>query len=207
MLPEYLLEDIINRLENAKNIALASCVCTSFKEAGKIVKSLRIVCLNEYHVGARAERPPSNFNQRVDSSASTSQIVNNSASTSSHILHNAARNDDDDGYSSSDERRPLIFRDLVVKVLKGKRCLVQLRIEIEPRLQSKSVPEGERRKTDHWLSDPLHLKQWIPSVKDTLQHLCIVDYGQQAIMRRTQILKLLSQNCEWLFLQIRSGDI
>ena len=183
-------------------------MCKSFSEAVKKIKSLRIVCLNEYHVGARAERPPSNLNLRSDSSASTSsQIVNNGASTSSHILQNSATNVDEDGYSSSEERRPLIFRDLVVKVLKDKHSLNQLRIEIEPRLQSKSVPEGERRKTDHWLSDPLHLKQWIPSVQNTLQHLCIVDYGQQAIMRRTQILKLLSQNCEWLFLQIRSEDI
>ena len=91
-----------------------------------------------------------------------------------------------------------------VQVLKDRRFLVQLRIEFEPRLESKCIPEGERRKTDHWLIDPLlHPKQWIPLVKDTSRQLCIVDYGQVLIMRRTQILKLLSQNCEWLFLQIR----
>jgi hypothetical protein len=88
------------------------------------------------------------------------------------------------------------FRQALERDLRSKRCLIQLRIEIDPKLQSKSVPAEERRQCDLWLSDPLHLIKWVPSVGKTLQHLCIVDYGIQAIMRKSSILKILSQHCE-----------
>jgi hypothetical protein len=89
------------------------------------------------------------------------------------------------------------FRQALEHDLKSKRCLIQLRIEIDPKLQSKSVPAEERQQCDLWLSDPEHLKEWVPSVGKTLQHLCIVDYGIQAIMRKSSILKILSQHCEF----------
>ncbi len=92
------------------------------------------------------------------------------------------------------------FRQALEHDLKSKRCLIQLRIEIDPKLQSKSVPAEERRQCDLWLSDPLHLIKWVPSVGKTLQHLCIVDYGIQAIMRKSSILKILSQHCEFFIL-------
>jgi len=81
--------------------------------------------------------------------------------------------------------------------LKSKRRLIQLRIEIDPQLQSKSVPAEERQECDLWLSDPRHLIKWVPSVGKTLQHLCIVDYGIQAIMRKSSILKILSEHCKF----------
>ncbi|KAH8954184.1 hypothetical protein BDL97_08G066300 [Sphagnum fallax] len=90
------------------------------------------------------------------------------------------------------------FRQVLEHDLRSKRCLIQLRIEIDPKLQSKSVPAEERRECDLWLSDPLHLIKWVPSVGKTLQHLCIVDYGIQAIMRKSSILKILSQHCKRL---------
>jgi hypothetical protein len=92
------------------------------------------------------------------------------------------------------------FRQVLEHDLRSKRCLIQLRIEIDPKLQSKSVPAEERRECDLWLSDPLHLIKWVPSVGKTLQHLCIVDYGIQAIMRKSSILKILSQHCEFFIL-------
>jgi hypothetical protein len=92
------------------------------------------------------------------------------------------------------------FRQALEHDLRSKRRLVQLRIEIDPKLQSKSVPAEERRQCDLWLSDPLHLIKWVPSVGKTLQHLCIVDYGIQAIMRKSSILKILSQHCKFFIL-------
>lgn len=219
-LPPCLIEEIINRLENARNIALARCVCKSFNKAAEQVKSIRIVCLKEYHDRLRAEiRVPTttnnlnsnsnsnpNLNERAESSAAASTSSSSSHTVDNNTLATTTNNNNNDETRRHaflpfvplvlNERKALMFREVVVKVLKNKPCLVQLRIEVEPRLQSKQVPEGERRKTDHWLSDQLYLKQWIPSVKDTLQHLCIIDYAQQAIMRRTQILKLLSLHCE-----------
>ncbi|CAM6043156.1 unnamed protein product [Sphagnum compactum] len=87
------------------------------------------------------------------------------------------------------------FREAVEQGLKSKPCIQQLRIEIEPKLQSKSVDVNERQLTDHWLSDPHHLQRWVPFVGDTLQHVCIADYGPQAMTRQSPILKIFSQNC------------
>lgn len=226
VLPQYLIEEIINRLENARNIAIARCVCKSFNEAAVRVQSIRIVCLNEYHDRVRAERrvpttnlnlnlssnpnpnPNTNANERANSSAAASTSTSSNTVNNNRLATSTNNNNNDETRrhtvspsvpSVLNERKVLMFREVVVKVLKNMPCLGQLRIEIEPRLQSKQVPEGERRKTDHWLSDQLYLKKWIPFVKDTLQYLCIIDYAQQAIMRRTPILKLLSLHCEWKF--------
>ncbi|CAM6040411.1 unnamed protein product [Sphagnum compactum] len=79
--------------------------------------------------------------------------------------------------------------------LASKQCVVELRVEIEPELQSKSVRMEEQAL---WLSHPLQLKIWVPSTGKTLQHLCIIDYGQQAIRNQSPILEILSRNCERL---------
>jgi hypothetical protein len=82
----------------------------------------------------------------------------------------------------------------MVQDLRRKLFLVQLRIEIDPKLQSKSVPAEEQALL---LSNPCQLKKWVPSTGNTLQHLCIIDYGQQAIMKTSSILEILSRNCEF----------
>ncbi len=81
-----------------------------------------------------------------------------------------------------------------VKDLLSKECVVQLRVEIELELQSKSVP---MEKQASWLSNPLQLKKWVPKMGETLQHLCIIDYGQQAIMKQSYTLEIVSQHCEF----------
>jgi hypothetical protein len=92
------------------------------------------------------------------------------------------------------------FRRAVEQDLQTKLHILQLRIEIEPKLQSKSVGADEREQSDFWLSDPGHLYNWVPSVAHSLQHLCIVDYGHQAIGRVSSILKILSHYCKILHL-------
>jgi len=195
-LPPYILEDICNRLaiENASYIASAICVCKSFKEAGSRVRSVRLICLNRYHEALRAGVTLSNLST-CDSKGEASTSTVQEQQQQQQQQQQTSVSSDEEG--SGDEKSLFIFRNVVVDFLKGKPLLFQIRIEIEAKLQSKTVPEGERGRTDFWLSDPFHLIRWIPSVRATLQHLCIVDYGQQAIMRRTSILRILSQNCEF----------
>lgn len=194
-LPQYLLEDIFNRLavENASYIASAVCVCKSFKEAGSRVRSVRLICLNKYHEAVRAgiTLPNSSLDSKGGEASTSSSTSIAAAPAPAPVVTS-----DEEASVSGDEKSLLIFRNVVVDFLKGKPLLLQIRIEIEAKLQSKTVPEAERRRTDFWLSDPFHVIRWIPSVQASLQHLCIVDYGQQAIMRRTSILKILSQNCK-----------
>ncbi|CAK9211508.1 unnamed protein product [Sphagnum troendelagicum] len=83
----------------------------------------------------------------------------------------------------------------MVQDLRRKLFLVQLRIETDPKLQSKSVPAEEQALL---LSNPCQLKKWVPSTGNTLQHLCIIDYGQRAIMKTSSILEILSRNCKRL---------
>ena len=197
MLHPYILEDILNRLENAKDVSNARLVCKAFRAAGSRVRSLRIVCLIKYHDLARGDRSE---NEVVSVDKWSGAIANVETPVASFTDRGAKGEAKDRAESSStnppDTVEPFIFRTSVEKTLSWTKCISQLRIEIEAKLQSKIVPESERRKTDFWLSDPLHVKIWIISVKSTLQHLCVVDYGQQAIMRRTTILTILSQNCE-----------
>lgn len=199
-LPHYLLEDIFNRLslENASYIASAVCVCKAFRDAGTRVRSVRLICLDKYHESIRAGITLSNRNSKGASSSNAQTSLGQQQASGS----SSSSGDESDGSLSGDEKlskKPLVFRNVVVEFLKERPFLLQIRIEIEAKLQSKSVPEGERRRTDFWLSDAVHVVRWIPYVQATLQHLCIVDYGQQAIMRRTSILKILSQNCELTF--------
>lgn len=174
-------------------MARAQCVCKDFRDSCNRIRSLRIVCTIKFHDEAREGCEPGlldagNPHGEGKSGTSDTQEVcegEGGGLTSEQIVP-----------AQQQHREPVLFRDLVVNILENKRHLVQLRIEIEPKLQAKAVSEWERRRTDHWLSDPNHLTKWIHFVQNTLQHLCIVDYGQQAIMRRTPIFKILSENCK-----------
>jgi hypothetical protein len=78
--------------------------------------------------------------------------------------------------------------------LRSKQRLVQLQVEIEPKLQAKSVPAEEQAL---WLSDMRQLKDWVPSTGRSLQHIRIIDYGQQAIMNQSSILEIFSRHYEF----------
>jgi hypothetical protein len=78
--------------------------------------------------------------------------------------------------------------------LGSKLCVAELRVEIELKLQSKAIPAEEQTLL---LSNPRQLMKWVPRTGNTLQHLCIIDYGQQAMMKTSSILKILSRHCEF----------
>lgn len=197
-LPQPILDDIVNRVGDAKDIAVIETASKDLLLAGRNVTSVRLVCGIEYHDRARVEGDKSAEELSAKTEGRSGQIGGGgeaSTSGSSQVSENEKK-----------KKEFLLFRDLVIKIVKQKHNLIQLRIEIESKLQSKTVPEKERRRTDHWLTDPHHLNKWIPFVSRTLEHLCIVDYGQQAIMRRTSILKILSNECEY-FLTPDGKDI
>ena len=52
-LPTTLLEDIFQRLEDARSIARVQLMCKEFRDAGNKVRSLRFVVLEMYHERAR----------------------------------------------------------------------------------------------------------------------------------------------------------
>ncbi len=133
---------IFSYIEDARDIARASCLCRGFYQAGRYVSSLRYV----YRASQEKEQP-----------------------------------------------MPKIWQGMAQDLL-SKPCVVQLRVEIEPNLQSKSLPAEEQALL---LSNPCQLKKWVPSTGNTLQHLCIIDYGQQAIMKKSSILQILSRHCEF----------
>ncbi|CAM6009474.1 unnamed protein product [Sphagnum balticum] len=259
VLPEHLQEDIVNRLEDAAHIARAKCVCKSLRDVADHVRSLRIICKEEYHASVRNEIPTIVI-PRVDgkSKANTSKaVIGGAAACRDHQAataisratpphgadHQLSLRDDDNnhgsfpnsqsskkhkfegefhpvieerppqiaaaasaggettaitssGPSSNNKKvEPIFFRHLVPEILRKTKCIARLWIEIDSKLQSKKVPDGERVFTDHWLTDPLKVNKWIPSVQATLQDLCIVDYGQQAISRPSSLLAILSQTC------------
>jgi hypothetical protein len=175
--PQHILEDILNRLEDARAIARVQCVSKEFLNAGNGVRSLRFIVLDEYHERARD----------IDLKS---------------LIKSGIRGKTDGGESSSSQdmqhgKLLFKFKDQMVQVLNSKRSLVQFYVEVESKLQAKTVLEDESRRTDFWISDPHFLRQWLPSLKLTLEHLCIVDYGQQAIMHTSTIIKILSESCEY----------
>lgn len=174
-MPVYVLEDIFNRLEDAKLIATAQLACKDFWDAGNHVRSLRLTVLETYHARAR---------NVFDLRSLRSGIPDGGESSSSQ--------------DTRDGKPKVKFKDQMVQILIKKCYIIQLRIEVEPKLQSKTVPEDEKRRTDFWISDPYYLKKWLPAMGSTLEHICLVDYGQQAIMRRSSIIRLLSQICKCL---------
>jgi hypothetical protein len=89
------------------------------------------------------------------------------------------------------------FKSRMLQILMNKHHLTQIHIEVEPKLQAKTVRESE-----FWISDPVFLRLWLPGMGSTLQHLSIVDYKQQAIIHRSSILEILSISCKSLFLQL-----
>lgn len=196
-LPVYVLDEILHRLELANWVARAQSVCRSFRESCQRIRSLRIVCTIKFHDEAREGCEPGlldagNSHGEGKSGTSDSQDVCEGEGGGLKIEPIGSVQQQ----QQQQQREPVYFRDVVVAILENKRYLVQLRIEIDSELQAKAVSDRERIRTDHWLSDPIHVMKWIPFVCNTLLHLCLVDYGQQAIMRRTSIIKILSENCK-----------
>nr|PNR33947.1 hypothetical protein PHYPA_023763 [Physcomitrium patens] len=172
-LPVPIVEDILDRVGDAKDILNVQLVCKYFWGIGENIRSVRIVVLNRFHERARRSTGSLALEEKP-SIAGSPESLTDAPKSASTIKHK------------------------IVKFLENKLRLEQLHIEIEPMLQAKSVPEDERRRDDFWMSDPGFLNQCVARAGSRLQHLCVVDYGQQAIMRKSSILRIVSQSCKHL---------
>lgn len=171
-LPLYLVEAISNRREDASYIALDQLLCTDWLDAGNNVQSLRVAV--SVRVWAR------------DNSARMSLEPDGAGPRAVGFFQ-----------SETGGRLGKPFKEQFLKIMKNKDHIVQLRIIVEAKLQSKIVPEGDNHGADFWQTDPWFLKQWLPGMGLSPQHLSIVDYEQQAILRRSSIISA-SMSCEYL---------
>ncbi|CAM6088931.1 unnamed protein product [Calypogeia fissa] len=87
------------------------------------------------------------------------------------------------------------FKDSVNSLLGQLNGVEDLRLEIEEKIQGKRYKQDELDKTSLWLSERSFVSSWVPMVSKTLQHLCLIDYGQQAIFKPSPLLQTLSSVC------------
>lgn len=87
------------------------------------------------------------------------------------------------------------FKESVKSLLGQLDGVEELRLEIEEKIQGKKYKEEELDKTSLWLSERSFVAAWVPPVARTLQYLCLIDYGQQAIFKPSPLLTTLSSNC------------
>jgi hypothetical protein len=186
----HVKESIFPYLENPRDMARTRCVCKSWNDVGKNVSSVSYVCREKDYETRREE----NACERALRMYITNLKSKTAASQNEGFGHKGL---DHTGCKEQPIKR-IDFRQVLEDDLRSKPCISQLRIEIEPELQSKSVPWPKRQQIYLWLSDPCHLLNWVSKAGITLQHLCIVDYGQQAMTKKSYILKILSQNCSLL---------
>jgi hypothetical protein len=185
----HVKESIFPYLENPRDMARTRCVCKSWNDVGKNVSSVSYVCREKDYETRRKQ----NACEKALHMYLSNCLSQTAASENEGFGHKGL---DHTGCKEQLIKR-MDYRQVLEHDLRSKPCISQLRIEIEPELQSKSVPWTKRQQTYLWLSDPCHLLKWVPKAGITLQHLCIVDYGQQAMTKKSYILKILSQNCEF----------
>jgi hypothetical protein len=149
-LPAYLLDEILNRLELAYWVARAQSVCSDFRKSCNRIRSLRIVCTIKFHDEAREGCEPGlldagNPHGEGKSGTSDTQEVceGEGGGLTSEQLIPEQQQLAPVLFPEQQQRAPVLFRDVVVGILKNKRHLVQLRIEIESKLQAIAVPESE----------------------------------------------------------------
>lgn len=87
------------------------------------------------------------------------------------------------------------FKETVTSVLGRLNGVEDLRLEIGEKIQGQKYKQEELDKTSLWLSERSFVSKWVPFVSRTLQHLCLVDYGQQAIFKPSPLLQTLSSLC------------
>ncbi len=184
---------LFSYLEDPRDIANARRVCKSLNKAGKNVTSVCYVVRETRRKENACVRAKDGYIENAYERAKRSDIWNCKSRTAA-----SEKGLDHTGCTEQPMKRIIMpTRQVVEHDLRSKPWIRQLRIEIEAKLQSESVRWKRSQQTDLWLSDPGHLFKWVPSAGKTLQHLCIVDYGQRAIMYRPSILEILSRFCEF----------
>lgn len=102
--------------------------------------------------------------------------------------------------SGSSKQLPVYvsFKNACLNMLHHVNQVEQLRIEVDSEMQANLFQKEEIHMVDFWLSEPMFVRKWVSLCKHSLRHLTVVDYGQQAIMRQSPIVRVLSETCKLL---------
>jgi hypothetical protein len=209
-LPLDVQVEILNKVADARG--LASCMATSrsMKQAVKSVQSLNLICRKRDYEITRAlnpVKPPSPYSDDEDD-------MDSDESDEEEEEHSDSDSDEEDdeccggsasgadpsreSSSSSISQGHVPFKNACLQMLKHADKVEKLRLEIEPEMQANPFQKDEIHLVDFWLSEPAFARKWVELCSHTLQHLSLVDYGQQAIMRQSPILRILSEKCKFL---------
>ncbi|CAM6059070.1 unnamed protein product [Sphagnum tenellum] len=151
VLPECLVVEIMNRVQDARELAKCCVVSKGLRQAVQNVLFVQLICLKKYYMEAR-----------------TGPLV----------------------------RVP--FKQAVMNMVQQVKRIEHLKLEIEPEMQANPFQKDEIHLKDFWLSEPYFVIAWAQAVGPSLQHLSLVDYGQQAIMCTTPIIRILAETCPLL---------
>lgn len=229
-LPVHVFSEIINRVEDARD--LANCMATSkaMSDAVSQVRTLNLVCKKRYYDLARARfpvRPPcydsdseSEKEEEEDEEEETESEddedseeedcceMSRAMSMSSHQSEDSCCGKYSPPHcrpfsSSSSQQFPIhvSFKNACLNMLRRVENVEKLRIEVDQEMQANLLLKEEIHMVDFWLSEPMFVRKWVSQCFRTLRHLTLIDYGQQAIMRQSPIVRILSENCKLLSLQ------
>jgi hypothetical protein len=196
-LPADVITNILDKVKDVRD--LASCMATSktLNEAAEHVRSLILVCRKQYYDLARKRFP---FQRACSVSDDDEE------ETDSDEYSEEEEDDDEDEtceheWSSApkvDATAPVhvSFKHACLGMLRHAKNVQLLRIEVDAEMQANPFQKKEIHMVDFWLSEPMFVRKWLSLCSHSLRHLTIVDYGQQAIMRQSPILRALSESCK-----------
>ncbi|KAG0588616.1 hypothetical protein KC19_2G256200 [Ceratodon purpureus] len=211
-LPVHVISKIINKVKDARD--LANCMATSktLHESVQHVKSLSLLCRKRYYDLARerfpVRRPYCLFSDDDGDDETGSDDSDDSEEEEDDIMCEwsaitALRAEHGVGpptnaISSSSKQLPVhvSFKNACLNMLRHVKKVEQLRIEVDMEMQANMFEKEEIHMVDFWLSEPMFVRKWVSLCSHTLRHLTVVDYGQQAIMRQSPIVRVLSETCK-----------
>lgn len=215
-LPIHVISDIINKVKDARD--LANCMATSktMNEAVQQVRCLNLVCRKRYYDLARERfpvRPPCSYSDsdeeddEIDSDSEESEEeededdcceISRSQAKSSAKFQDGCCGKSASFSNSTSPQRPVHvpFKNACLNMLQRLDSVQQLRIEVDQEMQANQLLKEELHMVDFWLSEPMFVSKWVSLCSHSLQHLTLIDYGQQAIMRQSPIVKILSEKCK-----------
>lgn len=201
VLPLHMHVKILNCVKDARDLANCMAVSKGMYDAVRYIQNLNLVCLKKYYHLQRERCPiraAANSDDEDEAEEEETDVENDDEDE---------RGKDDDCCGGSTPRQfppphacqyphHIPFKQVCLDMLEHADTVEQLRIEIEPEMQANPFQKDELHLVDFWLSEPMFVRKWVSHCSQSLQHLCLVDYGQQAIMRQSPIVRILSEHCK-----------
>lgn len=219
-LPHHVLSDIINRVEDARDLANCMATSKSMNEAVSQVRTLTLICKKQYYDLARKRFPvhPCSYSDSEDDDdeeeeEQSEEEEEEEDTESENEEEDESENEDccemskamsmsSCGKYSPPHCRPfpvhVSFKNACLNMLRHVDSVEELRIEVDQEMQGNMLLKEEIHMVDFWLSEPMFVRKWVSECRQSLKHLTLVDYGQQAIMRQSPIVRILSETCPHL---------